>query len=700
MRALLLVAIAGGPAEAAESVQAWATSSVAPDVHAIRAAAQARDQEDPSASLRALRGVKGPLAGLWRAQAHLALEDGAAASAELGAIAPLDPPCPGAPPSLLAHAIVEARARLEAAQAPAAAAQRLLLAGAHPSWRLLAAQWLREAKDPAGAAKVEDELLARAPASAEAKSLARSLGGAKVQARLEARGLAVQRAEGLLAAHANAAAAKAARTLIEKLPAESSLRCKLGYIEGKALRKLRRYRPAQRALEAARRRCDPKTQQKYAMRIALLETRVRAIRGQVRGTRVLAEWMRKVAPEHSYVDDAFTMHIDVLERKGRTKAAREAYRELITRYPQGDQVPRAAWRLAFERIREEDWAAVLTYVDQILGTEARPMDHARARYWRAQALLRTGRRAEAKAQLDALMASPSFYAWMALDRLEGSEPAWVAAWKESLRELSAAPRVQIALEDLGPAREAADRARRLVAAGLPEWAEAELDTQACLLEADGASRALAATYDALGLHRAAQMVARRSQPQWRSGPATAERMTDWRLAYSRPYTSQIEAAAEAEGLQALFLTALSREESTFDPDIVSWAGATGLAQLMPPTAIGAYADVFGGRLDLSRLTEPALNLRLGAHVLAQGLRRFRRAEPLALAAYNGGAGLARRFIPKESLPFDVWVETMTVKETRRYVKRVVETWGIYRWLYDSDPFIDLPPEVGGAKWRR
>ncbi|CAN0577373.1 unnamed protein product, partial [Laminaria digitata] len=159
---------------------------------------------------------------------------------------------------------------------------------------------------------------------------------------------------------------------------------------------------------------------------------------------------------------------------------------------------------------------------------------------------------------------------------------------------------------------------------------------------------------------------------------------DCRLAYSRPYLEELSAAAKAERLDPLFLTALSREESTFNPNIVSWAGATGLAQLMPGTAIGAYADVFKGRLKPERLTEPALNLRLGAHVLAQGLRGFRRVEPLALAAYNGGPGLARRFVPKEAVDFDLWVETLSVKETRRYVRRVSETWGIYHWLYDPE----------------
>ena len=44
--------------------------------------------------------------------------------------------------------------------------------------------------------------------------------------------------------------------------------------------------------------------------------------------------------------------------------------------------------------------------------------------------------------------------------------------------------------------------------------------------------------------------------------------------------------------------------------------------------------------------------------------------------------------------FDVWVETIPVAETRKYVKRVIQTYGIYHFLYDEkQPFIDLPDRV-------
>ena len=103
--------------------------------------------------------------------------------------------------------------------------------------------------------------------------------------------------------------------------------------------------------------------------------------------------------------------------------------------------------------------------------------------------------------------------------------------------------------------------------------------------------------------------------------------TAWKLAYSLAYSKAILGAANKEKIDPLFLFALSREESTFDPSIVSWAGAMGLFQLMPATGIGAYADVYRKRLtDTQKLLDPELNARLGSYVLGQGLKKISREQ--------------------------------------------------------------------------
>lgn len=100
-----------------------------------------------------------------------------------------------------------------------------------------------------------------------------------------------------------------------------------------------------------------------------------------------------------------------------------------------------------------------------------------------------------------------------------------------------------------------------------------------------------------------------------------------------PYDHLFRSAARESGFDWRLLAALSFQESRFDPDAVSWAGAYGLMQLLPRTA-GVSAE---------KLNSPALNVRLGAQHLRKLYDRYQKvAGPdrmrFALAAYNCGQG--------------------------------------------------------------
>jgi len=99
-----------------------------------------------------------------------------------------------------------------------------------------------------------------------------------------------------------------------------------------------------------------------------------------------------------------------------------------------------------------------------------------------------------------------------------------------------------------------------------------------------------------------------------------------------PYAQEIERAAARHGLDPALLAALVDVESSFNPRAVSYAGAMGLAQVMPVTA---------GELGLSDPYDPAANLDAGARYLAWLLGRYGRLD-LALAAYNAGPGRVDR----------------------------------------------------------
>jgi soluble lytic murein transglycosylase len=132
------------------------------------------------------------------------------------------------------------------------------------------------------------------------------------------------------------------------------------------------------------------------------------------------------------------------------------------------------------------------------------------------------------------------------------------------------------------------------------------------------------------------------------------------------------------------LLAITRQESAFDRDAVSRAGARGLMQLMPATA----RDVAGKmRLPFSaeRLTaDGAYNVLLGRAYLEQLIDDFGGSYALAIAAYNAGPGRVRQWLRDSGDPrgggIDMvdWIENIPIGETRNYVQRVLETLQIYR----------------------
>ncbi len=114
----------------------------------------------------------------------------------------------------------------------------------------------------------------------------------------------------------------------------------------------------------------------------------------------------------------------------------------------------------------------------------------------------------------------------------------------------------------------------------------------------------------------------------------------------------IDAAAAKHGLPASYLTRLIWQESSFQPHVVSGAGAQGIAQFMPGTA---------GERGLANPFDPEQAIPKAAEFLADLRKQFGNLG-LAAAAYNGGpARVAAWLAGKGGLPWETrdYVEIIT-----------------------------------------
>ena len=165
----------------------------------------------------------------------------------------------------------------------------------------------------------------------------------------------------------------------------------------------------------------------------------------------------------------------------------------------------------------------------------------------------------------------------------------------------------------------------------------------------------------------------------------------WQALYPRSLWPLVTAAAARAGVDPNVIAGLIREESRFDPTAVSAAGAEGLMQLMPGTAQSTARSLGMASPDQRGLADPATNIALGAAVLKAELMRFGRLD-LALAAYNAGPGAVRQWeTARPGADPDTFVEAIPYDETRGYVKTVLQSAAMYRWLYqDGHPAASAP----------
>ncbi len=138
-----------------------------------------------------------------------------------------------------------------------------------------------------------------------------------------------------------------------------------------------------------------------------------------------------------------------------------------------------------------------------------------------------------------------------------------------------------------------------------------------------------------------------------------------------------------------FIHAITRQESQFDRQAVSHAGARGMMQLMPGTA-REVAGKLGLSYDAGSLTvDTNYNMTLGSTYFQQMLSYFGGSYPLAVAAYNAGPGNVNKWLRANGDPrgggIDMvdWIEAIPIFETRNYVQRVLENAVVYDTLRDG-----------------
>jgi soluble lytic murein transglycosylase len=162
---------------------------------------------------------------------------------------------------------------------------------------------------------------------------------------------------------------------------------------------------------------------------------------------------------------------------------------------------------------------------------------------------------------------------------------------------------------------------------------------------------------------------------------------DMELLFPRPYKELTEKYAADHDIAPALMFGLVRTESAFENTAVSRAGATGLTQVMPDTAKEMAnrikrtggPDFFNEDKTID-LKNPELNMHIGSYYLKYISGRFNDML-VSLMAYNAGVNRVRKLRAASKMPSDLFLETVSIYETRNYGRKVISSAAVYEALY-------------------
>jgi len=145
--------------------------------------------------------------------------------------------------------------------------------------------------------------------------------------------------------------------------------------------------------------------------------------------------------------------------------------------------------------------------------------------------------------------------------------------------------------------------------------------------------------------------------------------------------------------------AIVRQESAFNPKVVSSANAIGLMQVTPESGRDT-AKRFNVTFNQRRLAEDVVyNAQIGTAELGNDIASWRGSYILAFVAYNAGPRRAREWIEQYGDPRDPrvdpidWIERIPISETRNYVERILENMQVYRAVIENNPRLSIDADL-------
>lgn len=563
----------------------------------------------------------------------------------------------------------------------------------------VAARILEEDGPPGAAAEAHLANFAASPASEGASLSMERLWAWRSEGKLKELGLPVAFYGKFARALARASETEKARSvyrqaLEEFSPSEDYYAVLLDYAE--FLRKIGETARSREVLD----RALPDAPPSFRLDVEFLRARVDWKAGRLRDARAKFLAIADNDSRPPTAEQARYLAAWIAEEEGDVAALTEEFGKLRNASSQAVRVE-SAFRHAFGLYRLGRHEAAAAAFAQGERSDFSSVERARNRFWRAKALFAAGRKDEGGALMEAVAADPGAGPYALFAARESGRNPYAMLDAPADGETAACGRETAKLWELVRGGKWAPedalrvkRAERLVGLGIVEYAVLEAQAvspasaRAAIGLADGAAGGLF-RYLAGDLRGAI-----RETKDVPNDPAAVE-LVD-RIQYPLAPGLVGDCEAKKSGIDPLVLHAIIRQESQFFPGALSPAGAIGLMQLLPRTAAETARKEKMRRPKRADLLRPQINVRLGAAYLGRLLRAYEGDYVRAVAAYNAGEAAVSRWWESAGGDPALFLEKMTYRETRFYVRRVFLNLLQYYLIYRPQAFARHFPSAPGA----
>jgi soluble lytic murein transglycosylase len=355
------------------------------------------------------------------------------------------------------------------------------------------------------------------------------------------------------------------------------------------------------------------------------------------------------------------------------------YSYLALHFPSNKNSAAAHWRAGWLLYREGNFADAARIFDEQIKLFPDDTERAAALYWRGRLYeMQDHKPALATTNYRAVVSRYQhyFYAQMSRERLKVLGQPELVSQRIDGYEPPPVPH----LVDTFPADSPHIAKARLIAnAGLNEFIGQELAADPDY--ASWGALAEAQIYASFGETYRAMRSLKKALPFASSAPIKSIPLAYWRILFPEAWWDTIKAESAKNGLDPYLVASLIRQESEFNPTVISYANAYGLMQIEPSVGKSLARQEGISGFQTYQLLNPETNIRLGTRYLRQMLDKFGGVQEYALAAYN--AGDSRVVDWQAAGPYhgmDEFVESIPFTQTRDYVQAILRNEEIYRGI--------------------